>query len=142
MVMPADYLHRTGYCLPEKGRYHKHYDPPIAISSDEAWRRFGEWQGRDIGAIFYGGAGTSIYTMGRIESARNGRLALKGEAVRAIFNLIGASFAHGPVQTWPRWPSPPIIEVMAIQVQLANGDWLALADGLRPELIPPRALPE
>ena len=80
--------------------------------------------------------------MGHIESARNGRLALNGEAVRATFNLIGASFAQGPVQTWPKWPSPPIIEVMAIQAQLANGDWLALSDGLRPESIPPRALAE
>lgn len=116
--------------------------PPIPIPSVEAWRRFSEWQGREIGVIFYGGAGTSIYTMGHIESARNGRLALNGEAVRATFNLIGASFAHGPVQTWPKWPSPPIIEVMAIQAQLANGDWLALSDGLRPESIPPRALAE
>jgi len=48
------------------------------------------------------------------------------------------------------WPSSdlaqvafaPNIEVMPIQAQLANGDWLALSDGLRPESIPPRALAE
>jgi hypothetical protein len=80
--------------------------------------------------------------MGLVESARNGKLLLKGDMVRASFNLTRANFTYGPVQTWPKWPSPPIVEVIAVQAQLENGDWLALAEGLRPESLPPRALPE
>lgn len=114
------------------------------IPADQAWRTFSQWQadGREIGAIYYASSGTSLYTIGIIESARNGRLTLKGEQVSASFQLARASFAYGPVQTWPRWPSPPIVEVMAVQAMLGNGDWLALADGLRPESLPPRALGE
>ena len=114
------------------------------IPTDQAWRTFSDWKGngREIGVIFYGGSGTSLYTMGFIESARNGRLLLKGALVRASFNLTRANFTYGPVQTWPKWPSPPIVEVIAVQAQLENGDWLALAEGLRPESLPQRALPE
>jgi hypothetical protein len=114
------------------------------IPMDQAWRTFGDWKsaGREIGVIFFGGSGSSFYTMGIVESARNGRLLLKSDTVRASFNLRLATFAYGPVQTWPKWPSPPIVEVIAVQAQLENGDWLALAEGLRPESLPPRALPE
>ena len=114
------------------------------IQADQAWRTFGDWKssGREIGVIFYGCSGTSLYTMGFVESARNGKLLLKGATVRASFNLTRASFTYGPVQTWPKWPSPPIVEVIAVQAQLENGDWLALAEGLRPESLPPRALSE
>ncbi len=50
------------------------------IPTDQAWRTFSDWKGngREIGVIFYGGAGTSLYTMGFIESARNGRLPVLG----------------------------------------------------------------
>src|SRR5690349_15780349 len=101
------------------------------ISTDQAWRTFSDWkaEARAIGVIYYSSAGTSIYTMGVVQSARDGRLRIEGESVRATFNLARATFAHGPVQTWPRWPMPPIVEVLAVQVQLENGDWLALADG-------------
>ena len=114
------------------------------IPTDQAWRTFGDWQtsGREIGVIFFGGSGSSLYTMGIIESARNGKLLLKSDTVRASFNLKRATFAYGPVQTWPRWPNPPIVEMIAVQAQLENGDWLALAEGLRPESLPPHALPE
>lgn len=114
------------------------------IPTDQAWRTFSDWayNAREVGVIFYGGSGASLYTMGFIQSARNGRLLVKGETVRASFNLTRASFTYGPVQTWPKWPSPPIVEVLAVQAQMENGDWLALADGLRPESLPPRSLPE
>ena len=114
------------------------------IPTDQAWRTSSDWKvnGREIGVIFYGGSGTSLYTMGFIESASNGKLLLKSDTVRASFNLTRATFTYGPVQTWPKWPSPPIVEVIAVQAQLENGDWLALAEGLRPESLPPRALPE
>jgi hypothetical protein len=113
------------------------------IPTDQAWRTFGDWKssGREIGVIFFGGSGSSLYTMGFVESARDGKLLLKSDAVRASFNLKRATFAYGPIQTWPRWPSPPIVEVIAVQAQLENGDWLALAEGLRPESLPPRTLP-
>src|ERR1035438_3914523 len=78
------------------------------ISTDHAWRTFDDWeaQAREIGEIFYGGSGTSVYTMGLIQSPGNGRLTVKGDTVRASFNLARASFTYGPVQTWPKWPSP------------------------------------
>lgn len=113
------------------------------IPTDHAWRTFGDWKsnGREIGVIFYGCSGASLYTMGFIESARNGRLLLKSDTARVSFNLARANFKHGPVPMWPKWPSPPIIEVIAIQAQLENGDWLALAEGLRPESLGPSTLP-
>ena len=113
------------------------------IPPDQAWRTFGDWKssGREIGVIFYGCSG-SLYTMGFVQSARNGKLQLESDTARASFNLARASFTYGPVQTWPKWPSPPIVEVIAVQAQLENGDWLALAEGLRPESLPSRALPE
>ena len=149
---------RVGVFLPagvSEGR--ESYNPVLALHNrpmndytgtpippDQAWRTFSDWKssGHEVGVIFYGGSGNSLYTMGFVESARNGRLLLQGPTVRASFNLIRATFTHGPVQTWPRWPSPPIVEVMAVQARLENGDWLALAEGLRPESLPPRALPE
>jgi hypothetical protein len=87
------------------------------IPTDQAWRTFGDWKSseREIGVIFYGGSGTSLYTMGFVESARNGKLLLKSDTVRASFNLTQANFTYGPVQTWPKWPSPPIVEVIAVQ---------------------------
>ena len=116
----------------------------IPIPPDQAWRTFGDWKntGREIGVIFYGSSGASLYTMGFVESARSGRLLLKGDTARACFNLTGATFTYGSIQTWPRWPAPPIVEVMAVQAKLENGDWLALADGLRPESLPSRSLPQ
>jgi hypothetical protein len=114
------------------------------IPPDQAWRTFDEWKidRRELGVIFYGGSGASLYTMGFVESVRNGRLLVKSASARASFNLTRANFTYGPIQTWPRWPSPPIGEVIAVRAQLENGDWLALAEGLRPESLPPRALPE
>ena len=114
------------------------------IGTDRAWRTFDDWktQRREIGVIFFSASGTMLYTMGLIELARNGSLRLKGDAMKAAFNLRGANFSYGPLQTWPRWPAPPIVEVIAIQAQLSNGDWLALAEGLRPGSLPAPALPE
>ena len=112
------------------------------IPADQVWRKFAGWKSdrREIGVIFYGSSGASLYTMGFV--ARNGKLLLKSDTVRASFNMTRANFTYGPVQTWPKWPSPPIVEVIAVQAQLENGDWLALAEGLRPESLPTRALPE
>lgn len=114
------------------------------IPSDQAWRTFAEWKstGREIGVIFYGSSGASLYTMGFVEGVRSGRLVLKSDTARACFNLTGATFTYGPIKTWPRWPSPPIVEVAAVQATLENGDWLALADGLQPDYFPQRSLPQ
>src|SRR5260370_14135657 len=42
-----------------------------SIPTDQAWRTFGDWKssGREIGVIFYGCSGNSLYTMGFVESA-------------------------------------------------------------------------
>src|SRR5713226_6603779 len=114
------------------------------IPSDQAWRTFGEWKNteREIGVIFYGSSVASLYTLGVVESARNGKLLLRSEAAWTSFNLRGATFRYGPLQTWPRWPLPPIVELVAVRAHLENGDWLVLADGLRPDSLPQRSLPQ
>src|SRR5216683_1837466 len=65
------------------------------IPTDQAWRTFGDWKssGREIGVIFYGGSG-SLYTMGFVQSARNGKLQLESDTARASFNLARASFTY------------------------------------------------
>jgi hypothetical protein len=114
------------------------------IPTDQVWRIFNGWEDsrRKIGVIFYGGSGTSLYTMGFVESARNGKLLLMGSKLRASFDLKQAKFTYGPLQTWPKWPSPPIVEVIAVRAQLENGAWLVLAEGLHPEALPSLTLPE
>ena len=64
-----------------------------------------------------------------------------GQSAHAAFNLRDARFTYGPFQVFPRWPMGPMIELMALQAFLGNGDWLVLAEGLKPEGISPRALP-
>jgi hypothetical protein len=114
-----------------------------SIPADQAWRIFGDWKssGREIGAIFFGCSGTNILTMGVVESMRNGSLLLKSDTARVSFNLALANFTYGPFPTWPKWPYPPIVEMTAVRARMDNGDWLILADGLRPESFPSRALP-
>ena len=74
------------------------------IPTDQAWRTFGAWKSsrREIGVIFYGASGTSLYTMGFVELARNGKLLLKGDTVRLSSNLTQANSTYGTVQTWPK----------------------------------------
>ena len=76
-----------------------------------------------------------------VASLANGQLEIKGAFARASFNLTGASFQYGPMQTWPRWPSPLIVEVNALRAEFANGDYLALAEGVAPDSISSPMLP-
>ena len=92
--------------------------------------------------MIFWGRSANLYTMGTVTSLKNGRLELKGDLARASFNLTGASFKYGPMQTWPRWPSPPIVEMNALRAEFANGDYLALAEGLTPGSISSPMLPE
>lgn len=112
---------------------------PIPI--ERAWMIFDSWkaQARDIGVIFYGQSGT-VYTMARVNSARNGSLRFSGEFGSASFNLRDARFLYGPVQIFPRWPMPPAVDVVAVQACTPHGDWLVLAEGLKPEWLGPLAL--
>jgi len=112
------------------------------ISAGEAWRTFDRWRASslEIGVLLAGKMGM-ICALGTVESARNGSLAIRGDALGATLNLKGARFGCGPIKTWPRWPMAPIVEIIAIQAFLPNGDWFVLAEGLRPNLLPPRSLP-
>ena len=112
------------------------------IPSDQAWRRLEDWRvaGREIGVWYVAAKSGSVRTMGTVESARNGRIELRGSTVRAGFNLKSATFAYYPIQIFPRWPMGPMVEVMAVQAFLESGDWLMLAEGLRPETLPAREL--
>lgn len=114
------------------------------IPTDQAWRTFDIWKTsrRQIGVIFYGCSGVSLYTMGFVASARNGTLRLHSDTANASFNLALADFRSGPFLTWPNWPSPPIVEMTAIRARMENGDYLILADGLRPESLLPLTLPQ
>jgi hypothetical protein len=112
------------------------------IEADQAWRRFDLWMtaGKQIGVWFVAKSG-SLRTSGTVESAANGRIQLRGQTAQAAFNLQDARFTYGPFQVFPNWPAPPMVELMAVQAFLANGDWLVMAEGLKPEGLSPLALP-
>jgi hypothetical protein len=112
------------------------------IPSPEAWRMFDDWKraGAELG-IYLAGKSGHVAAMATIESARNGRILLKGESVSVSLNLADAEFAYGPVQMFPRWPSPPMVEVMALQALLRGTEWLVLAEGLIPDALAPKSLP-
>jgi hypothetical protein len=111
------------------------------IAVDQAWRRFDEWMtgGKQIGVWFVSKSG-SVRTSGMVKSVRNGRVQLLGQSAQAAFNLQEAQFTYGPFQVFPGWPMGPMVELMALQAFLTNGDWLVLAEGLKPEGISPRSL--
>ena len=116
-------------------------DHGTEIPPDRAWRLFTEWQAKakEVGVI-YVSQGSTFRCFAKVESARNGALQLRSETASASFSLKEASFQYGPMQTWPRWPNPPIVEVMALQALLPGGAWLCLAEGLVPAAIPTRML--
>ena len=104
------------------------------IPADQAWRIFAEWKatGKEIGVFFHSQSG-SFSALGTLCSARNGTIEFQAEAGRAALRLKDAQFTYGPLQTWPRWPNPPILEVIALQAYTSNGTWIIMAEGLRPE---------
>jgi hypothetical protein len=57
-------------------------------------------------------------------------------SANASFNLTDARFMYGPMQAWPRWPNPPIVEITALHALLPHGTWLRMADGLKPKNYP------
>ena len=112
------------------------------IPSEEAWRSLEDWRaaGKEVG-VWYVAKSGSVRTLGTVDTVRNGRLELRGSTVRAGFNLKDATFAYAPMQLFPRWPMGPMVEVMALQAAFPTGDWLMLAEGMRPEGLPLRELP-
>ena len=122
--------------------FNQQYFAGRLIPSDQAWRRLEGWRvaGKEIGVWYVAAQSGSVRTLGTVESARNGCPELRGSTVRADFNLKNATFAYYPVQLFPRWPMCPVVEVMALQAFLETGDWLMLAEGLRPESLPTREL--
>ena len=112
------------------------------IPAEQAWRTLNDWRsgGKEIG-VWYVAKSGSVRTLGTVDKVRNGRLELGGSAMRAGFHLKDATFTHGPMQIFPRWPMVPMVEVMAIQAFLQTGDWLMPAEGMRPEALPPQSLP-
>src|SRR5262244_1841173 len=70
------------------------------IEAHEAWQMFERWKnrGQDIGVIFCGRS-ANVYTIGTVASLANGRLEINGAFARASFNLTGASFKYGPMET-------------------------------------------
>ena len=112
------------------------------IPSDQAWRMFADWKssGKEIGLLFVSQLGT-FRAMATLTSARNGTIQLKMPSANASFNLTDARFMYGPMQAWPRWPNPPIVEIMALHAFLPHGTWLCMAEGLKPEELSSGMLP-
>lgn len=112
------------------------------IAADQAWQRFDQWMsaGKQIGVWFVAQSG-SLRTSGCVESAEGCRVHLRGQSAAAGFNLQEARFTYGPFQIFPNWPSGPMVELMAVQAFLPNGDWLVMAEGLKPEGLAPLTLP-
>ena len=103
---------------------------------------FADWKaGRmEIGIFFHSQSG-SFSALGTLRSARNGTVEFAGDSGRASLRLKDAQFLYGPMLTWPRWPNPPIVEIVALQAVFPNGTWIVMAEGLRPESIAPGMLP-
>lgn len=110
--------------------------PGAEIATDQAWRLFSDWKTsrKEIG-MWYVSQLSRFGAFGTLSSATNGTVRVQAEAATATFDLKEARFSYGPMQTWPRWPNPPIVEVMALQVFLPRGTWLVMAEGLKPEQI-------
>lgn len=137
-LVPCTFIHQVRRIITFMEDYS---GTPIEVH--QAWQMFDRWKnrGKQIGIIFWGHH-ASLYTLGVVESAKNGRIQLKGDTARSSFNLVGATYKYGPMQTWPRWPSPPIIEVTALRAEFENGDYLVLTEGLTPPAVSSPALPE
>ena len=111
------------------------------IPTDQAWRLFADWQAsrKEIGAFCVSQSGT-FFTLGILTSAKNGSVRLEGEWSSGTYRLKDARFIYGPLQTWPRWPNPPIVEIIALQAVTPNGTWIVMADGLTPRSLSPSML--
>ena len=75
-------------------------------------------------------------TSGTLRSVRQGTVPIQSDSTAATFDLKEARFTYGPMQTWPHWPNPPVVEVIALQAYLPRGAWLVMVEGLKPEAIP------
>jgi hypothetical protein len=108
-----------------------------ALAAPDAWRKFDEWHAGalEIGILFFGASG-SVTTTGTVTQARMGRLQFNSKTAEVSFRLKNANFTYGPVQMFPNWPYPPAVEVIAVQAWFENGDWLAMAERMRPPSVP------
>lgn len=106
------------------------------LASQDAWRKFDEWraESRQIGIVFLGASGT-VTTSGTVTQARMGRLQFNSDTAEISFRLKRANFTYGPVQMFPNWPNPPAVEMIAVQAWFDNGDWLAMAERVRPPAV-------
>jgi hypothetical protein len=114
------------------------------IEPAEAWLVLDRWKAekKEIGMLYCGRSGTVVISaMCSVRSARNWVLQMKGDGAGASVDLKMAKFTYGPMQVWPHWPAGPTAEVLALQVYLAAGDWLVLAEGYLPKELAPLALP-
>ena len=115
---------------------------PNQIPSDRAWRLFADWlaSAKELSLLFISQTG-NFRASARLTCARNGTIALTAEPTSASFDLKDATFLYGPMPVWPRWPNPPVIETLALNVLLPHGAWLCIAEGLTPPPLPDRFLP-
>lgn len=103
---------------------------------------FADWKAgrKQIGVRFISQLGR-FGAFGMLRSASKGTVQFQADSAGATFDLKEARFTYGPMQTWPHWPNPPVVEVMALQAYLPHGTWLVMVEGLKPEAIPVPQLP-
>lgn len=75
-------------------------------------------------------------TFGTLRSLRQGTVQIESDFTAATFDLKEARFTYGPMQTWPHWPNPPLVEVVALQAYLSRLARLVMVEGLKPDAIP------
>lgn len=107
------------------------------LEPDQAWRMFDDWKTahKEIGLRFVSQL-SRFGTFGTLRSVRQGTVQIQSDSTAATFDLKEARFTYGPMQTWPHWPNPPVVEVLALQAYLPRGAWLVMVEGLKPEAIP------
>jgi hypothetical protein len=108
------------------------------IPTDQAWRLIYGWkvQGKELG-ILVAGSTCSVSGVAHIAAIRSGQVELLGDGWGLRLNLRGAEFTYGSMTTWPRWPYPPTVDVIALQSMVSGRDWVVLAEGWRPVSLPP-----
>ena len=108
------------------------------LPTDQAWRLIDGWKtaAKELG-VWVAGSTASVSGVGAITAVRSGRIDLAGASWSLRLNLRDADFRYGPMTTWPRWPAPPMVDIIALQAMVGERNWVVLAEGWRPASLPP-----
>jgi hypothetical protein len=103
-----------------------------AVTPEKAMELLDGWYEDEtaIGMLFIAGAEAAVTMRTKVQRILAGRLDLRDpkDPAGASFGLSRAGFQYGPVMLFPRWPSPPPVNVQGLSVWLPSGGWLFLWD--------------